>query len=160
MELTGVELCISELTWIFSSSHEYPLESCTRSTRLATIMHLLACVPNYTLKGRVEINPHAANLHRLPNSPDSKVPNGLLVTYSRHYSSAQTESRYCCQEGDQVLEDSTWETMSTLTNTVLQPKVSRATQNINLWTRARRRRDPIIVLTQAQEPRRLRPRSG
>ena len=44
---------------------------------------------NYTLKGRVEINPHAANLHRLPNSRAGKVPNGLLVSYTRHYSSAQ-----------------------------------------------------------------------
>ena len=123
-------------------------------------MHLLACVPNYTLKERVEISPHAANLHRLPNSPASKVPNGLLVSYSRHYSSAQTESRYCFQEEDQVIEDSTWETMSTLTNTVLQQNVSCATQNINLWTQARRRRDPRIVLTQGQEPPRLRPRSG
>ena len=43
----------------------------------------------HTLKGHVEINPHAANLHRLPNSPASKVPNGLLVSYTRHYSSAQ-----------------------------------------------------------------------
>ena len=84
-------------------------------------MHSLACVPNDTLKVRVEGNPHAANLHMLPKSLGSKVQSALLVTYSRRhslgckvqsvllvtcsrhwYSSAQKESRYCCQDEDQV----------------------------------------------------------
>ncbi len=83
-------------------------------------MHSLACVPNDTLKVRVEGNLHAANLHMLPKSLGRKVQSGLLVTYSRRhslgtlqsvllvtcprhlYSSAQKESRYCCQDEDQV----------------------------------------------------------
>ena len=83
-------------------------------------MHSLACVPNDTLKVRVEGNPHAANLHMLPKSLGSEVQSGLLVTYSRRhslgskvqsvllvtcswhlYSSAQRESRYCCHIEDQ-----------------------------------------------------------
>ena len=95
-------------------------------------MHSLACVPNDTLKVRVEGNPHAANLHMLPKSLGSKVQSGLLVTYSRRhslgskvqsvllvtcsrhlYSSAQKESRYCCQDEDQVPRDLYMRTMST-----------------------------------------------
>ena len=61
-------------------------------------MHSLACVPNDTLKVRVEGNPHAANLHMLPKSLGRKVQSGLLVACSRYiYPSGQRESRYCCQ---------------------------------------------------------------
>ena len=47
-------------------------------------MHSLACVPNDTLKVRVEGNPHAANLHMLPKSLGSTVQSGLFVTCPRH----------------------------------------------------------------------------
>ncbi len=123
-------------------------------------MHLLACVPNYTLKRDFEINPHAANLRRLPNSPASKVPNGLLVTYSRHYSSAQTESRYCCQRRrivpKRVLQGRPY----------LLDKHSSATKGI-LWHRNHQFRkgraagaSTRITLTQDQEPCMARLRSS
>ena len=95
-------------------------------------MHSLAGVPNDTLKVRVEGNLHAANLHMLPKSLGRKVQSGLLVTYSRRhslgskvqsvllvtcsrhlYSSAQKESRYCCQDEDLVPRDLYMGTMST-----------------------------------------------
>ena len=44
----------------------------------------------------------------------SKVQSVLMVTCSRHlYSSAQKESRYCCQDEDQVPRDLYMRTMST-----------------------------------------------
>ena len=95
-------------------------------------MHSITCVPHGTLKVRVEGNPHAANLHMLPkslgntgqigllvtysqrHSLGSKVQGGLMVPCSRHlYSSAQKESRYCCQDEDQVPRDLYMGTMST-----------------------------------------------
>ena len=83
-------------------------------------MHSLACVPNDTLKVRVEGNPPREPAHAPEISwkhSAERLIGDLLsaslswkqsaecfrVTCSRHlYSSAQKESRYCCQDEDQV----------------------------------------------------------
>ena len=107
-------------------------DSCMVIKVSAHQMHLLACVPKHTLRCAFKLIPVAANLHMLPKSLGRKVQSGLLVTYSRRhslgskvqslllvtcsrhlYSSAQKESRYCCQDEDQVPRDLYMRTMST-----------------------------------------------
>ena len=96
-------------------------------------MYSLACVPNDTLKVRVEGNPHAANLHMLPKSLGSTVQSGLLVTCSWHlYSSAQRESRYCCHVEDLGFKGLYMGAQIYINKHSSATKVSFGAQNINL----------------------------